>query len=128
MVKMKMPLDGKVEVVEVQNMKVEETIASIKEAAPCGSNEAAVGDRLQDRSGKHDFSIELESYEQLSEISIPSVKCQWVLVEGSLGEIENIELVESVMLEIQCSKGTLRMDLAEEDYRKAIQATGGQER
>lgn len=127
MVKMKMPLEGKVEVGEVQNMKVEVAIASIKEAAPCGSNEAAVRDRLRDQSGKHGFSIELESYEQLSEISIPSVKCQRVLVEGSLGDLVHIELVESVMLEIQCTKGTLKMDLAEEDYRKAIQATGGQE-
>ena len=68
--------------------------------------------------GEHDFSIELASSEQLRGVSIPR-KCQRVLLEGTLGELVQISLVESVMLEIQCSQGTLRMDLTEDEYRKA---------
>jgi hypothetical protein len=69
---------------------------------------------------KHSFSIELESSEQLSGISLPRNKQQMVLIEGSLGELRQISLVESLMLEVECTGGTLRMDLTEEEYRRAL--------
>ena len=68
--------------------------------------------------GEHDFSIELASSELLG-VSLPRSKSQRVLLEGTLGELVQISLIESVMLEIQCSQGTLRMDLTEDEYRKA---------
>jgi hypothetical protein len=69
---------------------------------------------------KHSFSIELESSEQLSGITLPRNKQQMVLIEGSLGELRQISLVESLMLEVECSGGTFRMDLTEEEYRRAL--------
>ena len=69
--------------------------------------------RLRDDS-KHSFCIELESSQQLSGISLP-FKQQRVLIEGSLGKLLQISLVESLMLEVECSGGTLRIDLTEEE-------------
>lgn len=74
--------------------------------------------RLRDDS-KHSFSIELESSQQLSGISLP-FKQQRVLIEGSLGKLLQISLVESLMLEVECSGGTLRIDLTEEEYMRAM--------
>jgi hypothetical protein len=79
----------------------------------------SIGKPQLEGRGEHDFSIELASSEQLRGVSIPRSKCQRVLLEGTLGELVRISLVESVMLEIQCSQGTLRMDLTEDEYRKA---------
>ncbi len=79
---------------------------------------------LVENGVKHDFSIELASSEQLRGVSIPHNKSKSVLIEGTLGELVQISLVESVMLEIQCSRGTLRMDLTEDEYRKAATKGG----
>jgi len=41
-----------------------------------------------------------------------------VLVEGFLGELEEVSLVEGAMLELRGSNGVLRMDLKEEELEK----------
>jgi hypothetical protein len=47
-----------------------------------------------------------------------------VLIEGFLGELEAVDLVEGVMLEIQGTNGTLRMDLKKEELRKLLTKGG----
>jgi hypothetical protein len=71
-------------------------------------------------ASEHSFSIELESREQLSGVALPYNGHQRVLIEGSLGELRHISLVESLMLEVECSGGTLRIDLTEEEFRRAL--------
>ena len=69
---------------------------------------------------EHSFSIELNSREQLSGIALPYNGHQRVLIEGSLGTLQRISLVESLMLEVECSGGVLRVDLTEEEFRSAL--------
>jgi hypothetical protein len=67
---------------------------------------------------KHAFSIELKSKKYLKLVAIPNDTGDNVLIEGFLGELEAIDLVEGVMLEIRGTNGTLKMDLKEEELNK----------
>ena len=69
--------------------------------------------------GKHCFSIELFSRDQLSCITLPQRREDHVLIDGALGELQEINIVEHVMLEILCTRGILRMDLTEGEFRRA---------
>ena len=41
-----------------------------------------------------------------------------VLLEGTLGELEELSMVESAMLEVREANGILRIDLSEDELRK----------
>lgn len=69
--------------------------------------------------GKRCFSIELSSRDQLMCLSLPQKRGDHVLIDGTLGELQEINIVEYVMLEILCSMGTLRIDLTEGEYGRA---------
>lgn len=43
-----------------------------------------------------------------------------VIFEGFFGEIEEMGMVEEVILEIRAANGTLRIDLSEEELRRAL--------
>jgi len=103
------------ELIENEEPSLARTVSSL----PREESQNVKGKLQLEGRGEHDFSIELASSEQLRGVSISRNKCQRVLLEGTLGELVRISLVESVMLEIQCSQGTLRMDLTEDEYRKA---------
>jgi hypothetical protein len=64
---------------------------------------------------KHAFAIELKSREYLKLVAIPNDTGDNVLIEGFLGELEAVDLIEGVMLEIRGTNGTLKMDLKEEE-------------
>ncbi len=68
--------------------------------------------------GKHTFSVELNSKKYLKLITIPNDVEGTVSIEGFLGELEMVSLVEGVMLEIQGTNGSLKMDLKEEELKK----------
>lgn len=70
------------------------------------------------KGGSHSFSIELRSKEFLRNVMISNRTGETVLVEGFLGELEEVSLVEGVMLELRGSNGVLRMDLKEEELEK----------
>ena len=70
------------------------------------------------KAGKHAFSIELKSKKYLKLVAIPNDAGDNVLIEGFLGELEAVDLVEGVMLEIQGTNGNLRIDLKEEELNK----------
>ena len=69
---------------------------------------------------KHAFSIELKSKEYLKRVAIPTEAGDTVLIEGFLGELEEVDLVEGVMLEIEGANGILRMDLKEEELNTLL--------
>jgi len=46
------------------------------------------------------------------------------LVEGYLGELEEIGLIEGIMLEIRGTNGTLRMDFNEEELKELLKKEG----
>ena len=76
------------------------------------------------KAEKHEFSIELKSKKYLKLVAIPNDAGDNVLIEGFLGELEAVDLVEGVMLEIQGTNGTLRMDLKKEELRKLLTKGG----
>jgi hypothetical protein len=45
---------------------------------------------------------------------------QEVFIEGDLGRLVNVEIVEKMLLEIQGTNGILRVDLPEGELRKAL--------
>jgi len=72
-------------------------------------------------SGKrHGFSVELDDRERVKRFFILNDSGNRVLFEGFLGELKEISLVEGLMLEVRGSNGILRMDMTEEELRRAL--------
>jgi len=69
---------------------------------------------------KHWFSIELKSKEFLRNLMISNRTGETVLLEGFLGDLEEMSLVEGGLLEVRGSNGVLRMDVEEEDLETLL--------
>jgi hypothetical protein len=76
-------------------------------------------------SRERGFSIELNSKEHVKRFTFLNESENRVLVEGFLGELQQITLVEELMLEINCSKGVLRIDVTEDELRQALSVNFG---
>jgi len=61
----------------------------------------------------HAFSIEMASRAHMRKIMISNDRGDGVLLEGYLGEIEEVSFVEGVILELRGANGTLRVDVEE---------------
>jgi hypothetical protein len=72
------------------------------------------------KAEKHTFSIELKSKEYLNLVAMPNVVKDSVLIEGFLGDLEVVELVEGVMLEIEGSNGILRLEVTQQEMEKCF--------
>ena len=72
------------------------------------------------RAKEHGFSVELKSKEYVKRVSVSDDPRDAVIFEGFLGEIEEMGMVEGVILEIRAANGTLRIDLSEEELRRAL--------
>lgn len=70
------------------------------------------------KESSHAFSIELKSKEFLRNVMISNRTEETVLVEGFLGELEEVSFVEDAMLELRGSNGVLRIDLKEEELKR----------
>jgi hypothetical protein len=71
-------------------------------------------------SSSHMFSIELISRDSVKCLVIPTENNAKILIEGFLGDIEALGIIEGVMLEINGSNGTLKMDLSEKEILKLL--------
>ena len=69
------------------------------------------------RDMEHTFSVEMKSKRYVRNISISDEDYNRVLLEGFLGELDRLSLIEGRMLEIKGSNGTLRVDLSEDELR-----------
>ena len=69
---------------------------------------------------EHWFSIELKSKEFLRNLMISNRTGETVLLEGFLGELVEMSLVEGGLLEVRGSNGVLRMDVNEEDLETLL--------
>jgi hypothetical protein len=76
----------------------------------------------------HMFSIELKSKDFVKRLAMPNDSEDKVLIEGFLGEIKELTVIESVMLKITGVNGILRLDLKEEELRKLLQPSNGAEK
>ena len=74
---------------------------------------------------EHCFSVELSSKEHVKKFTILNGAGSRFLVEGFLGELQQVTLVEGLMLEVKGSNGILRLDMTEAELRKALFAKAG---
>ena len=65
------------------------------------------------------FSIEITSREHLSNIGISTGR-NGVIVEGDIGDLKKVSLIESLLLEIIGTHGTLRFDIKESELEQAL--------
>lgn len=63
---------------------------------------------------EHSFSVQLKSKEYLTNITVSERAGEPVLLEGVLGELEDIEVIEEAVLRFKGTKGTLMVDLSNE--------------
>jgi len=63
------------------------------------------------------FSIELTSKQYIKTINLANGSRESVLVEGTIGQLQNAEFAEDVVLEITGTKGVLRIDLSREQIQ-----------
>ena len=56
---------------------------------------------------------------------MPNESHEHVLFEGSLGELEELSMIEGVVLEVRGTNGVLRIDLSEDDLRKMLSRKKG---
>jgi hypothetical protein len=66
------------------------------------------------------FSIELVSRNQVKRVSLPDGSGDRLMVEGYLGELTGMELVEDILLEIRGTGGVLRIELSREELENAL--------
>ena len=72
------------------------------------------------KAAEHMFSIELKSKENVKSLALANQDEGNVLIEGFLGELEDMCFTDGVMLEIHGSKGTLRMDFSEKELKRLL--------
>lgn len=66
------------------------------------------------------FSLELFSRNQIKRVSLPDGPGDRLMVEGYLGELTQMELIEDILLEIRGASGTLRVELSRKDLENML--------
>ena len=64
------------------------------------------------------FSIELESREDLKNITLADNRSEHVTIEGTIGELTRAHFEEDVILEVTGTKGVLRIDLGVDEIKE----------
>ena len=75
---------------------------------------------MDDRCDEHSFSIELKSKEYVKTINLTNKVQNRILLEGTLGELEEITLIESRVVELKGANGTLRLDICEDELMELL--------
>ena len=79
---------------------------------------------MNTKTNKHAFSIELRSKRYLS-LDQPEDVDGSVLIEGSLGDLKKLIFVEGAMLHFEGARGTLRLDITEDEWVRLLRVEGG---
>lgn len=66
------------------------------------------------------FCIELNSRDHIKRVLLPDGSGDRLLIEGFLGGLDDVELIEGIMLEVRGTDGVLRMDLTREELEKTL--------
>ena len=69
---------------------------------------------------EHAFSVEINLKKHVRHLSMSDESHERVLLEGCLGELEELSMTEGAVLEVRGSKGALRIDLSEDELRKML--------
>jgi hypothetical protein len=73
------------------------------------------------------FSVEMTSKEHVRSLIVSDEFQGKVLFEGTLGELQELRMVEEIVLQVKGTKGTLRIDLEEDEFRKMLEKKEGKE-
>ncbi|MHA1594139.1 MAG: hypothetical protein ACTSXX_05280 [Candidatus Baldrarchaeia archaeon] len=76
---------------------------------------------------EHSFSVQLKSKDHVTNMSMSEKSGEAVLLEGVLGELEGLEVLEEAVLRITGTNGTLMIDLTEDELRDMISKKKGAE-
>jgi hypothetical protein len=68
---------------------------------------------------QHGFSVEVESEKYIINLTIKE-KNRGVLVEGYLGEIRTLGIIDDAVLVIEAEHGTLRLDLTPDELSNIV--------
>ena len=69
--------------------------------------------------------MEMASKEHVRSLIVSDESQCKVLFEGNLGELQALEMVEEIVLQVKGTKGTLRIDLEEDEFRKMLKEGDG---
>ena len=75
---------------------------------------------MEDRCTEHSFSIELKSKKHVKTIALTNKIQNRILLEGYLGELEEITLIEGRVVELKGANGTLRLDICEDELMQLL--------
>ena len=75
---------------------------------------------MDDRCDEHSFSIELKSKKHIKTIALTNKIQNRILLEGSLGKLEEITLIEGRVVELKGVNGTLRLDICEDELMQLL--------
>jgi hypothetical protein len=70
---------------------------------------------------EHSFSVEMSSRDSLNNVSVSDSPFEGVLIQGELGGLVGITIIEDVTLEVRGDKGTLRLDLTRNEMANLLQ-------
>ena len=78
------------------------------------------GEKMKPQKEKNDrfFTIELKSKTNLKNVALSNGSNETVLIEGTIGKLEQAEFAEGVILQIIGNKGVLRVDLSQNEITK----------
>ncbi|MBI2127258.1 MAG: hypothetical protein HYU02_08130 [Thaumarchaeota archaeon] len=79
---------------------------------------------MSNTENEHAFSIELRSRENLKSVRLGDNRHEQVFIEGFLGQLLELNLVERSMLEVKGVNGTLRLDIDEIELKKYVIGQG----
>ena len=69
---------------------------------------------------KRGFSVEMASKNHVISLIVSDESQGKVLVEGNLGELKALEIVEEIVLQVTGANGTLRVDIEEDEFRRML--------
>jgi len=75
----------------------------------------------KDEENGHGFSVELKRKNHVRSISISNSDREGVLLEGTIGQIEELDILEGAVLQIKGTHGTIMVDLCEDKLRALLE-------
>jgi hypothetical protein len=66
------------------------------------------------------FNIELTSKEHVKRVSMPDGAGDRLMIEGSLGKLTKLELIDGLLLEINGVNGTFRIEISREELENVL--------
>ena len=77
---------------------------------------------MNEKQVEHGFSVEMKSKEYVKTISMNDGGRKGVLIEGVLGELVKLGVMDEAVLLIQGANGTMRVDMTEDELWQKLRA------